>query len=185
MNVENALSSDALHYLCIDTYSTHTVLQPTSLYSSTTIVMPIPKSDYLSNVWRDGVFTNKVVFCTGGNGSICSAQVRALVHLGADACIVGRNAEKTAAVAKDIATARSGAKVLGFGNIDVRSVESLQKAADQCAKELGGIDFLMYAQSPCQCTTSILTPSQRRRGRQLPRTHVSTQRQCVQDSYGH
>jgi peroxisomal 2,4-dienoyl-CoA reductase len=28
---------------------------------------------------------NKVVFCTGGAGTICSAQVRAMVHLGADA----------------------------------------------------------------------------------------------------
>ena len=146
-------SSDALDHIYIDTYSTNPLLQPTLLYFS----MPIPKSEYLSNVWRDGLFTNKVVFCTGGNGSICSAQVRALVHLGADACIVGRNAEKTAAVAKDIATARSGARVLGFGNIDVRSVESLQKAAEQCAEQLGGIDFLMYVHPPIQAACSILT----------------------------
>jgi 2,4-dienoyl-CoA reductase [(3E)-enoyl-CoA-producing], peroxisomal len=105
--------------------------------------MPLPRSEYLSAVWRDNLFADKVVFCTGGNGSICSAQVRALVHLGANACIVGRNAQKTDDVAKDIATARSGAKVLGIGNIDVRSVESLQAAADRCVKELGGIDFLM------------------------------------------
>lgn len=86
---------------------------------------------------------NKVVFCTGGNGSICSAQVRALVHLGANACIVGRNVEKTERMAKDIATARSGAKVIGIGAVDVRSFESLTKAVDTCVKELGGIDFLM------------------------------------------
>ena len=105
--------------------------------------MPLSKSEYVSDVWKDGLFNGKVVFCTGGNGSICSAQVRALVHLGANACIVGRNVEKTEAVAKDIATARSGAKVLGIGAIDVRSVESLQQAADRCIKELGAIDFLM------------------------------------------
>ncbi|RJE26895.1 Sporulation protein SPS19 [Aspergillus sclerotialis] len=105
--------------------------------------MPVPKSDYLSDSWRDGLFTNKVVFCTGGAGTICSAQVRALVHLGADACIVGRNVEKTEAAAKDIATARPGSKVIGIGAVDVRKPDDLQKAADRCAKELGAIDFVI------------------------------------------
>lgn len=86
---------------------------------------------------------NKVVFCTGGGGTICSAQVRALVHLGANACIVGRNVEKTENMARDIATAREGAKVLGIGSIDVRNVESLQNAVDRTVKELGGIDYVM------------------------------------------
>lgn len=106
--------------------------------------MPLAKSEYLSEVWKDNLFTGKVVFCTGGNGSICSAQVRALVHLGADALIVGRNVEKTERVAKDIATARPGSKVIGIGGVDVRSIEDLQKSIDRCVRELGGIDFLMY-----------------------------------------
>ena len=84
-----------------------------------------------------------MVFCTGGNGTICSAQVRALVHLGADACIVGRNVQKTEDMAKDIATARQGAKVLGIGAIDVRSIQSLERAVAHCVKELGGLDFVM------------------------------------------
>ena len=86
---------------------------------------------------------NKVVFCTGGGGTICSAQVRAFVHLGANACIVGRNVEKTENVANDIATAREGAKVLGIGNVDVRNIETLQAAVDRTVKELGGIDYVM------------------------------------------
>ncbi|MCJ1234452.1 hypothetical protein MMC14_002413 [Varicellaria rhodocarpa] len=106
--------------------------------------MPLSKESYLSNVWKDGIFDGKVVFCTGGAGSICSAQVRALVHLGANACIVGRNVQKTESAAIDIATARPGAKVLGFGAVDVRKVESLQDAVERCVKELGGIDFVMY-----------------------------------------
>ena len=105
--------------------------------------MPLAKSEYLSNVWKDGLFDGKVVFCTGGNGTICSNQVRAMVHLGANACIVGRNVEKTETMANDLATARRGSKVLGIGAVDVRSVESLQKAIDTCVRELGGIDFLM------------------------------------------
>lgn len=93
---------------------------------------------------------NKVVFCTGGNGSICSAQVRALVHLGAEACIVGRNGEKTERIAKDIATARPGAKVIGIGSVDVRDIDTLQKAADMCVEQLGRIDFCMYGYSILQ-----------------------------------
>lgn len=48
-------------------------------------------------------------------------------------------------MARDIATARTGAKVLGIGAIDVRKFESLEAAVDRCVKELGGIDFVMYA----------------------------------------
>jgi len=83
------------------------------------------------------------LFCTGGAGTICSAQVRALVYLGANACIVGRNVEKTEGMAKDIATARKGAKVLGIGSVDVRKVASLQDAVERCVKELGSVDFVM------------------------------------------
>ena len=86
---------------------------------------------------------NKVVFCTGGAGSICSAQVRALVHLGADACIIGRNVEKTEAAAKAIASVRPGARVIGIGAVDVRKASDLEKSAERCAKELGGIDFVI------------------------------------------
>ncbi|MCJ1231696.1 hypothetical protein MMC12_008375 [Toensbergia leucococca] len=105
--------------------------------------MSLPKNEYLSNVWKAGIFNNKVLFCTGGAGSICSAQVRALVHLGANACIIGRNVQKTEQAAKNIATARQGAKILGIGAVDVRSVESLEGAAQRCVQELGSIDFVI------------------------------------------
>ncbi|KAK6078096.1 sporulation protein SPS19 (short-chain dehydrogenase) [Seiridium cupressi] len=105
--------------------------------------MPIERSEYLSSVWRDGIFNGRVVFVTGGAGTICSAQTRALVYLGANACIIGRNVEKTETVAKDIATARPGAKVIGIGGCDVRDPESLKKAAERCVKELGAIDFVI------------------------------------------
>ena len=46
-------------------------------------------------------------------------------------------------MAKDIATARAGAKVLGQGGVDVRNFESIKAAVDRCVEELGGIDFVM------------------------------------------
>ncbi|CAK7267803.1 peroxisomal 2 4-dienoyl-CoA reductase sps19 [Sporothrix epigloea] len=99
--------------------------------------------EFLSPVWRDGIFRGRVVFVTGGAGDICSAQTRALVYLGADACIIGRKVEKTEAAAIDIAKVRKGARVIGIGNVDVRNFESLQKAADRCVAELGSIDFVI------------------------------------------
>lgn len=106
----------------------------------------LPMLSRSSSSFRSNSFArleNKVVYCTGGAGTICSAQVRALVHLGADACIVGRNVEKTESVARSIATARSGAKVIGIGGVDVRKLEHLEASVERCVRELGGIDFVI------------------------------------------
>jgi peroxisomal 2,4-dienoyl-CoA reductase len=46
-------------------------------------------------------------------------------------------------MAKSIATARQGAKVIGIGAVDVRKIESLESAVERCVKELGGIDYVM------------------------------------------
>ncbi len=75
-------------------------------------------------------------------------MVRAVVHLGANACIIGRNVSKTESMAQSIATARKGAKVLGIGAIDVRSPESLKGAVEKCVSEFGGIDYVMYSSLP-------------------------------------
>lgn len=66
-----------------------------------------------------------------------------MVHLGANACILGRNVSKTENMARDIETARPGSKVLGLGGVDVRKIEDLEAAASKCVKELGAIDFVI------------------------------------------
>lgn len=75
--------------------------------------------------------------------------MRALVALGANACIVGRNVTKVDKVASDIMTVRSGSTVLGIGGVDVRDPEKVGRAVEKCVRELGGIDYLM-------CVTAIL-----------------------------
>ncbi len=148
--------------------------------------MPIPKNEYLSNVWRDDIFAGKVVFCTGGAGTICSAQVRALVHLGANAAIIGRNVEKTEKMAKDIETARPGSKVIACGGVDVRSIESLTAAAEKTVKELGAIDFVMYAVNyavEALVPEPVLTYHQRWRSRKLPRSSHGPLGECLQVSH--
>lgn len=83
------------------------------------------------------------MFATGGAGSLVSVQVQALVQLGANACIVGRNKEKTERVAREIASTRPGARVLGLAPVDVKKLENVEKAVAQCVQELGSIDFVM------------------------------------------
>lgn len=55
--------------------------------------------------------------------------------------------EKTERVAKDIATVRPGAKVIGIGAVDVRKLESLNDAVARCVEAFGGIDFVMCVRS--------------------------------------
>ena len=33
--------------------------------------------------------------------------------------------------------------MIGIGNVDVRSYEALERAAERCGRELGGIDYVM------------------------------------------
>ena len=89
------------------------------------------------------------------------------MHLGANACIIGRNVEKTERVAKDIATVRPGAKVIGIGAVDVRKFDDLKGAADRCVKELGAIDYVMYVRVPTYPDLNSNIRTQRRRRRKL------------------
>lgn len=82
----------------------------------------------------------KIIFCTVGS---CSAQVRALVSLGANACMVGRDSEKAVRMTAGIATVRPRSTVLGFGGIDVRNVKTLEAAMSRCVEQLRGIGFVM------------------------------------------
>lgn len=93
--------------------------------------------------WKPDIFKGKVVFVTGGAGTICSVQTQALVLLGANAAIIGRNEEKTIKAAEEISKLRDGAKVIGIGNIDVRDVKSLVSAVDKTVDQLGRIDFVI------------------------------------------
>ncbi len=93
--------------------------------------------------FKPDTFKGKVVFVTGGAGTICRVQVEAMVLLGANASIIGRNEKKTLDAAKEISNIRPGAKVIGIGNVDVRDVKSLVSAAEKTVLELGKIDFVI------------------------------------------
>ncbi|RLV84694.1 Peroxisomal 24-dienoyl-CoA reductase SPS19 [Meyerozyma sp. JA9] len=103
----------------------------------------LDKSFVTNGVWKEDLFKGKVVFVTGGAGTICRVQVEAMVLLGADAVILGRNVDKTVKVAKEIEQLRGGAKVLGIGNVDVRDVHSIAKAVQETVEKLGRIDYVI------------------------------------------
>lgn len=105
--------------------------------------MGLDKSYLQRSTFKSDIFKGKVVFVTGGAGTICRVQTEALVLLGANAAIIGRNQEKTSKAAEEIQSLRPGAKVLGIGGTDVRSVKSLKDAVDKTVSELGRIDFVI------------------------------------------
>jgi len=97
---------------------------------------------YHSASWAANQFSGRVVFCTGGSGSICSVQVGALISLGADACILGRSGAALAAAAARLGALRTAARVLTV-QADVRDAAALARAADECVATLGRIDFVI------------------------------------------
>ncbi|CAN3376870.1 hypothetical protein DIURU_001648 [Diutina rugosa] len=96
-----------------------------------------------SSVWKQGIFAGKVVFVTGGAGTICKDQTEAMIRLGADAAIVGRNQQKTDVAAEELRKVRNGAKVVSCPNVDVRDVHSIAEAVRKTVGELGRIDFVI------------------------------------------
>ena len=105
--------------------------------------MAIDKDFLAKTQFKKDIFKGKVVFVTGGAGSICRVQTEAMVLLGANAAILGRNVAKTETAASEISQLRPGAKVLGLGATDVRDVHSIVKAVERTVEELGRIDYVI------------------------------------------
>lgn len=96
-----------------------------------------------TNVWREGLFKGKVALITGGSGTICRQQAAALMKLGCDVSIVGRDTRQVGQVVKILEGLSTGSKVIGIGDCDVRSIESMKGVADRTVEQLGRIDFVI------------------------------------------
>lgn len=98
-------------------------------------------------VWRDGLFDGKVCFITGGSGTICRQQAVALMKLGCSVSIIGRSQQQVTEVVgllEDVKRRiKSNVKILGIGDCDVRSIQSMVKAADKTVAALGRIDYVV------------------------------------------
>lgn len=115
--------------------------------------------------WKKDLFKGKVVFVTGGAGTICRVQVEAMVLLGCKAAIIGRDKEKTVEAAREVSSLvgkdeNGRDAVLPVCNIDVRNFEQLQDAARQTVAEFGRIDFVIAgAAGNFICDLANLSPN--------------------------
>jgi peroxisomal 2,4-dienoyl-CoA reductase len=105
--------------------------------------MSINREFLKTTQFKHDIFKGKVVFVTGGAGSICRVQTEAMVLLGANATIIGRNKDKTEKAAREMEALRPGSKVLGLGGVDVRDVHSLEQAVATTVEKLGRIDYVI------------------------------------------
>lgn len=96
-----------------------------------------------NGLWKPDLFKGKVVFATGGSGTICRVQVEALVLLGAQAAIVGRNEVKTIDAARELSALSSSGHVLPLTKVDVRKFDQLQKAVKDTVEHFGRIDYVI------------------------------------------
>ncbi len=84
--------------------------------------------------------TGKVAIVTGGNGGIGLGMARGLASSGARVALVGRNAEKSAAAAKDVAL-EFGVEVIAVTG-DVSSESECTRIASEVKAHFGRIDIL-------------------------------------------
>lgn len=99
-----------------------------------------------SSVFKPDLFKDKVAFVTGGSGTICRIQAKALASLGCHCAIIGRNPKKAQEAAYEIQNEIklfSKAQIISIGNVDVRNFKSLQNAVNDTIAKFGKIDFLI------------------------------------------
>ncbi|KIM23457.1 hypothetical protein M408DRAFT_77560 [Serendipita vermifera MAFF 305830] len=103
------------------------------------------------DVFRPNLFEGKVLFCTGGGSGICKVITQTMMKLGAHATIIGRNAERLEAAAKELSDA-SGKTCFALSG-DVRKPADLDAAAKKTVEKFGKIDFVI-----CGAAGNFLAP---------------------------
>jgi citronellol/citronellal dehydrogenase len=100
---------------------------------------PAPSHSYRS-VFRPGLFAGQVMVVTGGGSGIGRCTAHELANLGAVVALVGRNAEKVAAVATEIA--EDSGKASGFV-CDIREESAVKATVAAIIERCGRIDGLV------------------------------------------
>jgi len=91
-------------------------------------------------IFRDGLFAGQVIIVTGGGSGIGRCTAHELCRLGATVALVGRKAEKLAAVAAEIA--EDGGKASAHA-CDIREEETVSATVAAILKVHGSIDGLV------------------------------------------
>ncbi len=91
--------------------------------------------------YRNDLLAGKVAFVTGGGSGICEGITRGFMQHGADAVIVGRNAERLEATAQRLSQ-ETGRTCLA-APADVRKPEEVERAVDQAVARFGRLDIVV------------------------------------------
>jgi peroxisomal 2,4-dienoyl-CoA reductase len=112
----------------------------------------------ITSIFREGLFSGRVVLVTGGGTGIGRGIAEALARHGADVAIVSRKAENLGPAAEQIAV-MTGRRCLPIP-ADVRQPEAVDAAVDRTIRELGGLDILVNnAAGNFFCPSSELSPN--------------------------
>jgi peroxisomal 2,4-dienoyl-CoA reductase len=103
-------------------------------------VAPIVES---TAVFKPDIFNGKVLFCTGGGSGIGRGMVYAVMKHGANAVIIGRNAQRLEQAAQELS--KETGRVCIAAPADVRKPEQLRAAVDKTIEKFGRIDFVVNA----------------------------------------
>lgn len=93
------------------------------------------------SIFKDGILDGKVAFVTGGGSGICKGITRAFMAHGANAAIVGRNAERLGAAANELEH-ETGRECLA-APADVRDPKLVEAALDATIERFGKIDIVV------------------------------------------
>lgn len=107
------------------------------------MVNTLDSSFVFGGSWKPDLFKGKVIFVTGGAGTICRVQTEAMVLLGCQAAIVGRSKESTIRAAEEMSQLGSKDCVLPICNVDVRNFKQLEDAVAQTVARFGRIDYVI------------------------------------------
>ncbi|MCC6526745.1 MAG: SDR family oxidoreductase [Polyangiaceae bacterium] len=95
----------------------------------------------MSSVFRNDILAGKVAFVTGGGSGIGRGITRAMMAHGADAVIVGRNADRLATTARELGV-ETGRACLAHA-ADVREPAAVEAAIDTALAAFGRIDVVV------------------------------------------
>ncbi|KAI8990818.1 2,4-dienoyl-CoA reductase [Mycotypha africana] len=94
-----------------------------------------------TKIFKENLFTGKVLLCSGGGSGICRAMTEAMVQHGATAVIFSRSKDKLEKAAKEMAL-KTGGEVFPVAG-DVRNPKDVERVVEIAVEKYGRLDYLI------------------------------------------
>ncbi|KAI9259884.1 hypothetical protein BY458DRAFT_516946 [Sporodiniella umbellata] len=92
-------------------------------------------------LFKDNLFKDKILLCSGGGSGICQGMTEAMVRHGAKAVIFSRSKDKLEKAAKAMSE-RTGGEIIAIAG-DVRKPEDVERVVNETVKRYGRLDYLI------------------------------------------